>query len=77
MPIYDYECENCGRFEKMQRISEEPLKECPNCHGVGFLEVQVAPTGCNGVLASRRRASPLQRRHGPGHEVHKLFKIGA
>jgi putative FmdB family regulatory protein len=33
MPIYDYECENCGRFEKMQRISEEPLKECPNCHG--------------------------------------------
>ncbi len=33
MPIYDYECENCGTFEKMQKISEEPLKECPNCQG--------------------------------------------
>jgi putative FmdB family regulatory protein len=33
MPIYDYECENCGRFEKMQKISEDALKECPVCGG--------------------------------------------
>ncbi len=33
MPIYDYECENCGRFEKMQKISEEAINECPKCGG--------------------------------------------
>ena len=34
MPIYDYECENCGRFEKMQKITEEALNECPKCGGL-------------------------------------------
>jgi putative FmdB family regulatory protein len=32
MPIYEYQCEACGHvFETLQRISEEPLKECPEC----------------------------------------------
>ncbi|MDD4802536.1 MAG: zinc ribbon domain-containing protein [Syntrophomonas sp.] len=33
MPMYDYKCENCGRFEKEQRITEEALQECPECGG--------------------------------------------
>jgi putative FmdB family regulatory protein len=34
MPIYLYECESCGiRFEKLQRMSQEPLTECPECDG--------------------------------------------
>lgn len=33
MPIYDYECENCGHFEKMQRITEPALSVCPECGG--------------------------------------------
>lgn len=33
MPIYDYKCENCGRFEYSQRITEEPLSKCPKCQG--------------------------------------------
>jgi len=32
MPIYEYRCDACGeQLEKMQKISEEPLKECPAC----------------------------------------------
>jgi putative FmdB family regulatory protein len=31
MPIYDYECKKCGRFEKVQRITEDALQECPEC----------------------------------------------
>lgn len=32
MPIYDYACEKCEReFEVEQRITEEPLKTCPQC----------------------------------------------
>jgi len=34
MPIYEYECLDCGkRFEIFQRISEEPLKVCKVCKG--------------------------------------------
>jgi putative FmdB family regulatory protein len=33
MPIYEYQCKNCGVFEVTQRIVEDPLKECPTCHG--------------------------------------------
>ena len=30
MPIYEYKCSNCSHeFEKIQKISEEPIKECP------------------------------------------------
>jgi putative FmdB family regulatory protein len=34
MPIYEYECKNCGeRFEVWQKITEEPLKVCEKCGG--------------------------------------------
>lgn len=31
MPIYEYRCDKCGVVEVMQRISDAPLKKCPNC----------------------------------------------
>jgi len=31
MPIYEYTCKQCGNFEIMQRITENPLKKCPTC----------------------------------------------
>ena len=32
MPIYEYECKNCGhRMEKLQKISDAPLTICPSC----------------------------------------------
>jgi putative FmdB family regulatory protein len=34
MPIYEYECKKCGHFEEvMQKISDPPVSECPECHG--------------------------------------------
>ena len=34
MPLYDYKCGKCGHiFEVMQKITEEPLKFCPECKG--------------------------------------------
>ena len=33
MPIYEYQCDNCGVFECSQRITEDPLKKCPTCKG--------------------------------------------
>ena len=32
MPTYEYECGKCRkRFEVFQRMTEEPLKDCPDC----------------------------------------------
>ncbi len=34
MPTYDYRCLNCDvEFERFQRMTEEPLGECPECQG--------------------------------------------
>ena len=34
MPIYEYQCKQCGeRHEIIQRISEDPLTHCPKCGG--------------------------------------------
>lgn len=35
MPIYEYECEVCGRFEVIQKFSDRELKECPQCKEKG------------------------------------------
>ena len=32
MPIYEYQCPDCGhQFEQLQKISDEPIRVCPNC----------------------------------------------
>lgn len=32
MPIYEYECKSCKtRFEKLQPMTSEPIKICPEC----------------------------------------------
>jgi putative FmdB family regulatory protein len=37
MPIYEYECEACGhRLEVIQKISDEPLRDCPECEEAGL-----------------------------------------
>lgn len=34
MPLYAYRCKDCGHeFEARQRMSEDPLEECPACAG--------------------------------------------
>ena len=33
MPIYEYQCEACDhKMEKLQKLSDEPLKVCPICN---------------------------------------------
>ena len=32
MPIYEYQCESCDhRLEKLQKLSDDPLTDCPSC----------------------------------------------
>ena len=32
MPTYEYQCKTCGHhFERVQRFSDDPVRECPEC----------------------------------------------
>jgi putative FmdB family regulatory protein len=32
MPTYEYQCQKCGfEFEREQRITDNPIKTCPDC----------------------------------------------
>ena len=34
MPLYEYECNNCGhRFERIQKFSDDLVSACPLCDG--------------------------------------------
>ncbi|HSL22643.1 MAG TPA: FmdB family zinc ribbon protein [Vicinamibacterales bacterium] len=34
MPLYEYECEACGRrFEVIQKYSDPPVEQCTTCSG--------------------------------------------
>lgn len=34
MPIYEYQCDQCGRVEEaLQKISDKPLTKCAHCSG--------------------------------------------
>ncbi|HLF03403.1 MAG TPA: FmdB family zinc ribbon protein [Anaerolineales bacterium] len=33
MPLYTYECSNCGvQFERLQKFADKPIKRCPECN---------------------------------------------
>jgi len=45
MPIYEYRCAECGHeLEKLQKISDAPLTECPAC-GKPALQKLVSAAG--------------------------------
>jgi len=34
MPTYVYQCEKCGvQFERRQRVTDDPVVDCPECEG--------------------------------------------
>lgn len=39
MPVYEYECEDCGIFEIKQSIKEDSLINCPKCHKNGLKRI--------------------------------------
>ena len=44
MPFYEYQCKNCGHdLEAMQKISDPPLKKCPQCGKAQLQRLMSAP----------------------------------
>ena len=45
MPVYAYRCSNCNLdFERMQRFSDAPITECPDCKAQDVKRV-IQPVG--------------------------------
>ncbi len=66
MPTYTYRCKNCGHeFDHRQRMSDAPLKKCPDCGGplrrvVG--SVGVVFKGSGFYVTDNKRASSGKNR---------------
>jgi putative FmdB family regulatory protein len=44
MPFYEYQCKSCGHeLEAMQKVSEGPLKKCPECGKSQLQRLMSAP----------------------------------
>jgi putative FmdB family regulatory protein len=45
MPIYEYQCSKCGfQTEVLQKISDAPLKKCPECGKSAMQKMVSAPS---------------------------------
>lgn len=71
MPIYEYECEDCGyRFERYQSITSRPLKRCPRCGGA--VQRVIYPVGIifkgSGFYATDHRPAPASEGEEPSKE---------
>ena len=42
MPLYEYQCPKCGRFELIRKFSDPPLETCPTC-GSAVQKLMSAP----------------------------------
>ena len=44
MPIYEYRCDSCGHeLDALQKISDEPLEDCPECSAAALRRLISAP----------------------------------
>jgi putative FmdB family regulatory protein len=45
MPIYEYICQKCGHdFEALQKVSDAPLRKCPECGALRLRKLVSKPT---------------------------------
>ena len=77
MPTYDYECDACGHtFELFQRITEDPIKKCPECKknkarrlfGTGaaiMLKVLGSTKPTTAVIRTRKRPKQISQSRTP------------
>jgi putative FmdB family regulatory protein len=68
MPIYVYECTECGlHFERQQHISDDPIQVCPECAGQVqrlIQPIRVIFKGSGFYVTDNRRSSSGSDRKG-------------
>jgi putative FmdB family regulatory protein len=67
MPTYEYQCEACGcTFERFLSMSDEPLKECPQCGG----KVQRLMSTGAGFILKKSGSGHLEGHHSEHYQRH-------
>jgi putative FmdB family regulatory protein len=75
MPVYEYQCSTCGHeFEREQRISEDPIKKCPQC---GKLKAKRLISRTSFVLKGGGWYGDLYASQKPGGEKKDEAEAGA
>jgi putative FmdB family regulatory protein len=69
MPTYEYECKECGgRFERFQKITDEPVSECEKCGGPVrrvLFPVGILFKGPGFYVTDYRKPSPESKEESP------------
>ncbi len=79
MPIYEYQCANCGIFEMTQRITEKPLSKCPTCKSkvkklISNTSFQLKGTGWYITDYARKDKNVTKRDDGAGKSASETKK---
>ena len=65
MPIYDYQCDGCGSFTVLRKMSESEARvACPNC-GISSVRVITAPQL---AILGKAQRSAYERNEKSAHE---------
>lgn len=68
MPTYEYACRSCGEhLEVVQSFKDEPLTECPSCHGSlrkVFGNIGIAFKGSGFYKTDSRSSTPATKSAG-------------
>jgi putative FmdB family regulatory protein len=76
VPLYEYQCETCGRFEIIRKFSDSALSDCPKC-GNGVEKLPSAPaiqfkgTGWYVTDYGRKSSGPETKGDGESKESSK------
>ncbi|MCR4394453.1 MAG: hypothetical protein NUV31_08810 [Dehalococcoidales bacterium] len=77
MPIYEYECDSCfKRLEKFQRFFDEPITECPLCHGKMHRVISVGAViykGTGFYITDTRKEKEIENIGKPDKETAEKF----
>ncbi|HEY6474840.1 MAG TPA: FmdB family zinc ribbon protein, partial [Acidimicrobiales bacterium] len=78
MPTYEYACTACGhRLEAVQKFTDEPLTECPECHGAlrkVYGAVGIVLKGSGFYKTDSRAAAGARNGNGNGNDAKKKDK---
>jgi putative FmdB family regulatory protein len=69
VPLYEYQCPKCGRFEVIRKFADEPLTACPTC-GSEIQKLASAPAfhlkGTGWYVTDYAKKSSGDGQSGPG-----------
>lgn len=74
MPLYEYECEQCGDFDAAARIADRRTQPCPKCGELARQVIKTPPQ--TDVLGSEHYCDVNEVSYTSTREYEKKMKVG-